>query len=210
MITGFNPSDTNPALDRILDFAAEAGLVVLIHNDVDVPFPKDGAEPVYLTQMKSLLKQHPSVPIIWAHCGLGRIVRPVKQHTSMLESISSDAGMRNVYFDVSWDEVAKYIVASPESIQITADLINRYPNRFLFGTDEVAPPNQEKYLRVYNQYAPLWKALSPEASAKVRKANYERLFDESRKKVRAWEAVNANPNRVALCQLDAIQDYSNG
>ena len=38
-------------------------------------------------------------------------------------------------------------------------MINRYPDRFLFGTDEVAPPNQEKYLRVYNQYEPLWKLL---------------------------------------------------
>ncbi len=190
-VSGETASLTNPALDRILDFAGEAGLVVLIHNDADVPFPKEGAEPVYLTQMKSLLKRHPSVPIIWAHCGLGRIVRPVKQHTGMLESILSDPGMRNVYFDISWDEVAKYIVASPESIQITADLINRYPDRFLFGTDEVAPPNQNKYLRVYRQYEPLWKALSPEASAKLRKGNYERLFDESRKRVRAWEAVNA-------------------
>ena len=41
-ISGETASLTNPALDRILDFAAEAGLVVLIHNDVDVPFPKEG------------------------------------------------------------------------------------------------------------------------------------------------------------------------
>jgi hypothetical protein len=190
-ISGETASLTNPALDRILDFAAEAGLVVLIHNDVDVPFPKEGTEPVYLTQMISLLKRHPNAHIIWAHCGVGRIIRPVKQHTGMLESILSDPGMRNVYFDISWNEVAKYIVASPESVQITSDLINRYPDRFLFGTDEVAPANQETYLRVYRQYEQLWKALSPETGAKVRKINYERLFDESRKRVRAWEAVNA-------------------
>jgi predicted TIM-barrel fold metal-dependent hydrolase len=190
-ISGETASLTNPALDRILDFAAEVGLVVLIHNDVDVPFPKEGAEPVYLPQMKSLLKRHPNVQIIWAHCGVGRVIRPVKQHTGMLESILSDPGMRNVYFDISWDEVAKCIVASPESVQITADLINRYPDRFLFGTDEFAPPNQEKYLRVYHQYEPLWKALSPQASEKVRKGNYERLFDEARRIVRAWEAANA-------------------
>ncbi len=189
-VSGETASLTNPALDRILDFAAEVGLVVLIHNDVDVPFPKEGAEPAYLAQMKSLLKRHPNVPIIWAHCGVGRIVRPVNQHTAMLESILSDPGMRNVYFDISWNEVAKYIVATPESLRITADLINRYPERFLFGTDEVAPPNQEKYLRVYYQYQPLWNALSPEASEDVRKGNYERLFDEARRKVRAWEAAN--------------------
>ncbi len=194
-ISGETASLTNPALDRILDFAAEAGLVVLIHNDMDVPFPKEDSPPAYLTQMKALLTRHPNVPIIWAHCGVGRIVRPVKHHTAVLESILSDPALRNVYFDISWDEVAKYIVASPESVQITADLINRYPERFLFGSDEVAPPNQEKYLRVYYLYEPLWKALSPEASKKVREDNYIRLFDEARRKVRAWERANLKESR---------------
>ena len=189
-IPGETASLTNPALDRILDFAAEAGLVVLIHNDVDVPFPKEGADPIYLGQMKALLKRHSNGPIIWAHCGVGRIVRPVKQHTAMLESILSDPSMRNVYFDISWDEVAKYVVASPESLRIVSDLINRYPDRFLFGTDEVAPATQEKYLKIYNQYQPLWEKLTPEAGEKVRKGNYVRLFDEARRKVRDWEAAN--------------------
>src|SRR5688572_24864914 len=36
---------TDRALDRILDFAGEVGLVVLLHNDVDMPFPKPGQEP---------------------------------------------------------------------------------------------------------------------------------------------------------------------
>jgi predicted TIM-barrel fold metal-dependent hydrolase len=189
-VSGETASLTNPALDRLLDFAAEAGLVVLIHNDMDVPFPKEGADPVYLAQMKALLRRHPSVSVIWAHCGLGRIVHPVKEHAATLEKILGDPAMKNVYFDISWDEVAKYIVSSPESVRITANLINRYPDRFLFGTDEVAPATQEKYLKIYTQYDPLWKALTQEASVKVRKANYERLFDEGRRKVRAWEAAN--------------------
>ena len=208
-IAGETASLTNPALDRILDFAAESGLVVLIHNDVDVPFPKDGAEPAYLSQMKALLKRHPNTPIIWAHCGVGRIIHPVNQHAAMLESILSDPSMGNVYFDISWDEVAKYIVASPESLQITADLINKYPDRFLFGTDEVAPATQEKYLKIYLQYRPLWNKLTPDASEKVRKRNYERLFDEARRKVRIWEDANkaaANPLASTVVQSTALND----
>jgi hypothetical protein len=58
-VAGGAASLTNPALDRILDFAAEAGLVVIFHNDIDVPFAKANAEPVYLTQMKELLRRHP-------------------------------------------------------------------------------------------------------------------------------------------------------
>src|SRR5262245_58013242 len=51
-VSGETASLTNPALDRIFEFAAESGLVVLIHNDIDMPFAKQNAEPAYLTQMK--------------------------------------------------------------------------------------------------------------------------------------------------------------
>ena len=77
-----------------------------------------------------------------------------------------------------------------KQIQEAAELINRYPDRFIFGTDEVAPSTQEAYLKVYRQYAPLFAQLTPEASAKVRKGNYERLFNDARRKVRAWEQAN--------------------
>jgi hypothetical protein len=95
-----------------------------------------------------------------------------------------------VHFDISWDEVAKYIIASPESLQRTAALIERHPDRFLFGSDEVAPRAQTAYLKVYGMYGPLWDALSPAASEKVRKGNYERLFDAARARVRVWEKAN--------------------
>jgi hypothetical protein len=98
-----------------------------------------------------------------------------------------DPAFANLYFDISWTELAKYVVASPEATQIAANLINRYPDRFLFGTDEVAPHDQEQYLRIYTMYAPLFRLLSKEANDKLRLKNYERLFDEARRSVRAWE-----------------------
>lgn len=186
-IAGETASLLNPALDRILDFAAEVGLVVLIHNDMDVPFAKDGAEPVYLSQMKDLFKRHPKTTIIWAHMGMGRVVRPVTQHAAVVEAMLKDPQFDHVYFDISWNEVAKYLVASPESVKIAADLIRRYPSRFLFGTDEVAPASQAQYLRVYYQYDPLWRSLDEGTRQMVLKENYERLFDRARQQVRAWE-----------------------
>jgi predicted TIM-barrel fold metal-dependent hydrolase len=190
-VAGETASLLNPALDRILDFAADVGLIVLIHNDMDVPFAKAGSEPAYLTQMKAVLKRHPKTKIIWAHTGLGRVVRPVTHHAATLDAILKDPEFSHVYFDISWDEVAKYLVATPAAVKISADLINRYPDRFLFGTDEVAPTDQQKYLRVYYQYDPLWKLLDEETNQKVRKANYERLFDDARRRVREWEKAHA-------------------
>ena len=189
-IAGETASLTNPALDRLLDFAAEAGLVVLLHNDVDMPFPKPGQEPYQVAQLRDLFLRHPKTTIIWAHIGLGRVVRPVKEQIGIVERALASPGLSHVHFDISWDETAKYIVATPESIKAFADLVNRYPDRFLFGTDEVAPPNQAAYLKVFTQYAPLFAQLTPEASENVRTKNYERLFDEARRRVRAWEKVN--------------------
>jgi predicted TIM-barrel fold metal-dependent hydrolase len=187
-VSGETASLTNPALDRILDFAGKVGLVVLIHNDMDVPFAKEGSEPVYLDQMKALLARHPNTTIIWAHMGMGRVVRPIKNHAAHVAEILADPKFSHVYFDISWNEVAKYVVSSPEATRIASDLINQYPDRFLFGTDEVAPSTQDQYLRVYYQYAPLWKLLDDGTLAKVLKGNYERIFDGGRRKVREWEA----------------------
>jgi len=190
-VAGGVASLEDPALDRILDFAAESRLVVLIHNDVDVPFAKPGSRPAYLDEMRAVLKRHPNATTIWAHMGVGRVVRPIQHHAAHLEEILRDPTFGHVYFDISWDEVAKYVVASPAATQIMADLMHRYPDRFLFGSDEVAPANQPSYLRVFQQYEPLWKLLDSATGVKVRKTNYERIFDEGRRKVRTWEHNHA-------------------
>ncbi len=189
-VAGDTASLTNPALDRILDFAGEAGLVVILHNDIDTPFPKPGQDPYQVVQLSQLFKRHPRTTIIWAHLGLGRIVHPMKDMAAIIERAVASPELSHVYFDISWDEVAKYLQAAPESLQRTADLVNRYPDRFLFGTDEVGPTDQAKYLKVYDMYAPLFAKLTPEASQKLRLGNYERLFDQARSRVRAWERAN--------------------
>jgi hypothetical protein len=199
-VSGETASLTNPALDRILDFAAEAGLVVILHNDIDMPFAKQNAEPVYLTQMKALLKRHPKTSIIWAHIGLGRIVHPVQvseesatrnpNQLEIVEAMVTDPAFNHVSFDISWDEVAKYAVATPDSIKRVVTTLNKYPDRFLFGSDTVAPAGPGPYFAVFDMWAPVWRQLTPEASLKVRKGNYERIFDEGRRRVRAWEKAN--------------------
>ncbi|HEY7002150.1 MAG TPA: amidohydrolase family protein [Candidatus Udaeobacter sp.] len=206
-IPGEVASLQNPALDRLLDFAAQVGLVVLIHNDIDVPFAKEGSEPAYLGEMKALFKRHRNATIIWAHTGLGRTVGPGKNHATHIEGILKDPDFDHVYFDLAWDEVAKYFVGSPEATAAIAVLIQRYPDRFLFGTDAVAPADQSKYLAVFNQYQPLWNSLDTKASRKVRLENYERIFDEGRRKVRSWE--NAHVPAVKSNETNEARNPSN-
>ncbi|KPQ19213.1 MAG: putative metal-dependent hydrolase of the TIM-barrel fold [Algoriphagus marincola HL-49] len=200
-VSGEVASLTNPALDSILAFSGEVGLLVILHNDVNFPMADEETKPVYLEQTLDLFKRHTGTTIIWAHVGLGRIVRPFRygatptgerlpSQVDVLEDILKDPTLSHIHFDLSWDEVAKYIVASEESLENTAKVINRYPDRFLFGTDVVAPPNEDRYLAVYHMYQKLWDVLTPEAKEKVTKGNYIRLFDAAREQVRAWEKAN--------------------
>ena len=160
-----------------------------------MPFSKEENARFYFGQMQAALRRHPKATIIWAHTGLGRVVQPHGRHIAFLEEILSDPGCAHVNFDISWDEVAKYVTHDDKTVAATAALINKYPDRFLFGTDVVGPKDAEHYFAVYNDYlhSPLWAALTPEAREKVLKANYVRIFDAARRKVRAWEAANLSP-----------------
>jgi hypothetical protein len=111
-------------------------------------------------------------------------------HRELLASMLEDPSLSHLYFDISWDEVAKYANDSPETQRRTAELFNRFPDRFLFGTDNVAPAGQDDQLRVFHLWDDIFAQLTPEASHAVRLGNYERLFNAARTRVRTWEAAN--------------------
>ena len=141
-IPGETASLTNPALDRILDFAGEVGLVVILHCDIDMPFTRGNQLPLYFEQMRDLLARHPQTTIIWAHTGLGRVVQPIPVqagsasterhpgHLELMESLLADPRFGHVHFDISWDEVAKYALSSPQSIDRVAAALDRHPGPF--------------------------------------------------------------------------------
>lgn len=194
-VAGEVASLNNPALDRIFDFAAEVKFPVLLHCDADTPFPKPGQDPYLVKQLRDLMLRHKDTQVIWAHGGVGRVVRPLSEHVALLGRALDK--LPNLYIDLSWSETAKYIVQSEETIAAMAELVNRHPDRFLFGTDEVAPTKEEAYLSVYRTYAPFLARLNPTARANLLTKNYERIFDAARRNARAWEAKHAGKLAIA-------------
>ena len=190
-IAGHAASLRNPAVGRILDFAAEVGLVVSLHNDVDVILPRAGERPTYFDDFAALLRAHPGAPVLWAHAGIGRFVEPTPDYAALIESLLTDDSLPHLYFDLSWDLVVEQLVADEAALAAWADLLNEWPTRFVFGSDAVIPADREGYLSTYRAFGPLWERLDPETSRLVRVGNYERLFDEARRRVRAWEASQA-------------------
>ena len=154
-VAGEMASLTDPALDRVLDFAGQGGpgrhpaqrhrhAVREVGRRAGLPHADEG----------------PAAPASEDHHHLGahrsgprrpprRRARPTTStaerhpgHLGSVEAMLNDPQMSHVYFDISWDEVAKYAVATPELVERAASQFNRYPDRFLFGTDNVAPSDQ--------------------------------------------------------------------
>ena len=193
-IAGETASLTNPALDAILEFAGEVGLVVILHNDVDLPFPKPGQEPYQSAQLGALLRRHPQDidhlgplrpgadrpagegPALAGDPGPRRSCPRPRRHRPLLGRDGQVPG----------GDARRRSRPPPTSSTATPTASCSAPTRS-------RPPTQAGYLKVYDMYAPLFAKLTPEASEKVRKGNYERLFDEARRKVRAWEKANVAP-----------------
>ena len=99
---------------------------------------------------------------------------------------------RHVNIDISWGLViAPYFVDTPEHLKMTADLIRKYPDRFLYGSDKGATADWLLVKASYEAWEPLWRKLGPMLTRQVARDNYIRIFNQSRSNMRAWERANA-------------------
>ena len=187
-VAGHTASLLNPALDKILMFAGDTGLVVILHNDINTVRPAPG-RPAHFDDLKTVFRAHKGASIIWAHTGLGRFVKPTADHLDLLRELLASDEFSHVNFDISWDEVAKWVVTEDASLDAWVKLLNEYPDRFLFGSDTVAPKSQADYLKAFDAYQKRWERLDAKTASKVKAKNFERIFDAARVKVRAWEAA---------------------
>ena len=206
----------SPALAKVLDFAGEAGLVVILHSDlyptkIDYDGKPIGIHPTgsYLEGMKHLCTASPEAKLVWAHTGLGRLVTPPAGHLDSVAQILDTCPNWSV--DISWDLVQAYIV-SPQpgmpSIEQWLSFVRRYPDRVLWGSDTVIHTKNKldnngqpvigdnmsvkEYVAVLDITSPLWQGLGPEISYKVKIGNHIRLFNAARARVRNWEKTHAN------------------
>ena len=61
----------------------------------------------------------------------------ISEHWKYLDQMLADPAFRHVNIDLSWGPIiAPYIVDTPEHLKMTADLIRKYPDRFLYGSEQ--------------------------------------------------------------------------
>ena len=193
-ISGDVASLTDPALDRIFEFCAEIGLISIIHNDIDNPFPKPG-KPNYVNWIPGLDKKTSRRNNYLGTSWSGKNYKTNRRYGSNISRKCLQI-RHTIIFTLIFPgmKLLNGYDYNDKSLARTAEIIKKYPDRFLFGTDNVAPDKQEKQLNVYHLYDRLWKLVGEGVTYKVSKENYIRLFDDARIKVRAWEKANVKTN----------------
>ena len=112
-----------------------------------------------------------STVIIWAHTGISR--RVVQSgHILTVENMLRDNP--NLYYDLSWVVFDDYICRDAETLQAWVELLMKYPDRFMIGSDKVG--HWEGYEGEIWKYYPLLDLLDEETLEMVTRTNILRLI----------------------------------
>ena len=92
----------------------------------------------YLPLMERVLSLYPDNRIIWMHLGLSRELSVIdtRQHVALLESLLDR--YPQLSFDLSWRVIDDQVFSDRSQRDRYVALINRWPKRFIPGTDVVA------------------------------------------------------------------------
>lgn len=145
------------ALPEIYHLAGEYKVPILLHID-----PPNG---VPINSLKTALKNHPKTIFIFAH---GNVYNSPGNLDSLLKQYD------NLYIDF-YAGFSRYHKGSEQDLEDFVPLIEKYPDRFLLGSDSGYDIGLENsYLAMYE----LIDLLSPETATMVASENYRKLIEE--------------------------------
>lgn len=219
------------ALIKLMNTCGVIGMPVVLHCDVDVmPWDRKFNGPAHFENICNFMRstECKNTTIIWAHAGgLGKYSRIRDGHLDLLEKVLSDPNMNHVFFDLSWDTVARQLtmdkdekLADPAKINQLVTLLERFPTRFLFGSDSLSPNSVAIWQGTELAYDAVFKLLKSDTANAIKKGNYERLIVGARPKVRLYEKYcvdyaglaidirqdNGRPAEVQWAVREAIKD----
>ena len=165
---GENPEANNPSFLGIYDLAAEYDIPVLIHHNIGPSYTDD---PIYMGEMEEALAHNRKTNIIWAHTGISRRVLDSNHLENIEQMLKKNS---NLYVDISWVVWEDYISKDDSTLDAWAKLIEKYPDRFMIGSDKVG--HWDGYENEILKYYPLVDRLSDETKIKVTQTNILKLI----------------------------------
>ena len=157
---GEAPHVNGPGFKGIYDLAAEEGLPVLVHHNITA---QSVDKVLYLDELKEALAYNRNCKIIWAHIGISRRVE-IQNLTKIADDLLSSN--KNLWVDISWLVYDYYFLDEfpdnyfdGDTLDDWVKLIEKYPDRFMIGTDKVGhwatyPAEVVKYYKLLDQLKP--------------------------------------------------------
>ncbi len=172
LISGFTPAWETPVISGLMKLAIEHDIPVLLHTEYS-----------RTQHLDALCRSHPGLKIIWAHAGAILEPAQVDEVMSACPAVWTELSARDPwrYVDTPITDTDGRLL--PEWRQ----LIERYPDRFLVGSDPVWPVERldswdqadsgwQQYDRFLDFHRTWLKALPPELEEKLRLTNALGLF----------------------------------
>ncbi len=161
----------SPAFRMIYDLAADYQMPVLVHHNLS---PQYGKAPIYEDELRRALEYNRRCRIIWAHVGVSREIA-LEELLIIAGSLLHDNP--NLYVDISWLFFENYvrgdlIRGSGDSdifVELWATLIEKYPDRFMIGSDVVG--HWTEYPKEIAKYYVLLEKLKPATAEKLCRNN---------------------------------------
>jgi hypothetical protein len=158
----------HPALEPVLDFARGHGVPVAVHQDSSSAGRPGEHE--YVPELSFALARHPHTTVVWCHAGISRRIEPRGQVRVLTELLAAHPGL---HVDLSW-AVADHVVPDGDPDPAWARLIDRYPDRFVLGSDVFGRPDELG--AALARFSPLLDVLPPPAREAVAGGNAMRLW----------------------------------
>jgi predicted TIM-barrel fold metal-dependent hydrolase len=176
--------------------AGVIGMPWLLHCDVDKPESlkspcEKNKPPVYLEDLKELMRSCPNTEIIWAHAGgLGRFVKAGPHHLAELRKFMLDPTLAHVKLDLSWSYAANQINQDAPTVESWAQFLCEFDDRIVFGSDTLTPQTYREWTVTHDIYSekllPEMQKIKPGAVQRILLDNYAEIMLAARDRVDAF------------------------
>ena len=177
---GERPRANHPGMKRIADFCGDFGLPVWIHHNL-APISRGNSDTGrrYIAELCDLYNSCPKTKFIHCHAGVSRriIVNDlVAIHDKLLSKYP------NVTVDLSWVVFEQEIILA-NRFDVNGDpmidpawimLIEKYPNRFMIGSDKVG--SFAGYRNEIRKWDALLRQLQPKTREMVAQSNFLQIM----------------------------------
>ncbi|WP_433275595.1 DUF4781 domain-containing protein [Pseudonocardia xinjiangensis] len=193
----------NAHLRELLAAVEEIGLAVVLHNDFGLARILANARVGETTPderfgmpLLNLLAEYPTAKIVLAHLGVGKYTRMSVEHLDVIDEILSNPRYSHISFDISWNDVARHLLADKAITDRFIQLVRDHPDRLIYGSDGVFPASVAQNSRHAHDMEPIFVRIRDEvghdAFHDVRHANLERRLAAAERDVQAWAYAQQN------------------